>query len=687
MIAEKNKKIIYWALYFLVFAFTVYFAFIFITNSIAQKQEFEIYKNSWQYVADTNFTQKVTIDPQTNKEIVCYEISSPEQLAGAFMETNSVSADSISSITNRTYRLLNDVDLSGKSWQMSSEFSGTFDGNSRHIKNLKISSSSSTIGFVQILTGTIKDVFFDNISVSMTTKNSNCNVGGVAGLVRNGNISNVYVTSGTIECASQSLSTNYGRLVGGLAGSMESGSIEKSINCATVLRGSHMGGIVGAANGGKIKNCINKGSIESLSSNVPYIRVGGIVGEMGSSASIELCQNVGGVSGRSTYSNPIHCANSSTGGIVGYANSKISKCSNIGNVYGGESSYTDSAHVGGIVGFTTSNVEDCYNTGNVSAYAKSTTTQAFKETNNNDATQIDTFRDAFVVAVLYNQWRMNWWYYAFLGKERSIISAQAYAGGIVGKRNSISNSVKNCYSIGSVSGAVIKYTDTYSYSYNYRQELWTVSPLYVASSYYESAARKYEVTLTYTYSYLYSPIIGNNGEGMGNISKTAGNSSFQSTNTYSYKLVTTDYFAKYLLLPINIATLIASLLTYSNQTATSTKSDNDYMYTDLKAKGDEQLFNVYDMTDMNCRIDASSSKISINSKYSLSSTVNDKREKTGSGNENIMSQSLNQVIPDGSTYSVTSNKSSILSIVNGNNAWKIDSSKNSGYPILKGLYW
>ena len=47
MIAEKNKKIIYWAVYFLVFAITVYFAYIVIKNSIAQKEEFELYKNSY----------------------------------------------------------------------------------------------------------------------------------------------------------------------------------------------------------------------------------------------------------------------------------------------------------------------------------------------------------------------------------------------------------------------------------------------------------------------------------------------------------------------------------------------------------------------------------------------------------------------------------------------------------------
>lgn len=174
---------------------------------------------------------------------------------------------------------------------------------------------------------------------------------------------------------------------------------------------------------------------------------------------------------------------------------------------------------------------------------------------------------------------------------------------------------------------------------------------------------------------------------MGNVSNTAGTSSFNSTNTYSYNLVITDYFAKNLFLPINVATMIASLFTYENQTSTSTKNGNDYMYTNLTANGDESLFNVYNLTNMICRIDASPSNISIASKYSLSSTRDDMREKTGSGNEKIMSQSLNQIIPDKSVYLASTSSLKILNTINGNNAWKIDNTKNYGYPILNGLYW
>ena len=90
---------------------------------------------------------------------------------------------------------------------------------------------------------------------------------------------------------------------------------------------------------------------------------------------------------------------------------------------------------------------------------------------------------------------------------------------------------------------------------------------------------------------------------------------------------------------------------------------------------------------MICQIDALPSNISIASKYSLSSTRDDKREKTGSGNEKIMSQPLNQIIPDKSVYLASTFSLKILNTINGNNAWKIDNTKNYGYPILNGLYW
>ena len=98
MTTAKNKKIIYWTLYGLIFVFTAYFAFTFISKSIAEKKDFEIFKESWQYVADTNFKQSVEIDPETNEQKIYYEISTPEQLAGAFLSESSVSAEDTETI-------------------------------------------------------------------------------------------------------------------------------------------------------------------------------------------------------------------------------------------------------------------------------------------------------------------------------------------------------------------------------------------------------------------------------------------------------------------------------------------------------------------------------------------------------------------------------------------------------------
>ena len=63
-----SKKTIYWILYSLLLLFTIYFSFTFISQKIEERKEFEIFKGSWQYVADTNFKQSVEIDPETNEQ-------------------------------------------------------------------------------------------------------------------------------------------------------------------------------------------------------------------------------------------------------------------------------------------------------------------------------------------------------------------------------------------------------------------------------------------------------------------------------------------------------------------------------------------------------------------------------------------------------------------------------------------
>lgn len=461
MTTANNKKIIYWTLYGLIFVLTAYFAFTFISKSIAEKKDFEIFKESWQYVADTNFKQSVEIDPETNEQKIYYEISTPEQLAGAFLSESSVSAENTETISNKTYRLTNNVDLKGKTWQVESVFSKTFDGNSYHIQNLTInddsitSSSARILGFVGTLYGTIKNIYFDNLNVSTSKRDTTCYVGGVAGKAMYGStISNVYINSGDIH-GSYSTS-DQDREVGGIVGFLSGGTIKNSINKASLHYGKHIGGIVGYINSGSVSNCINQGNV--CASDGVYMRVGGIAGEI-SSGILELCENTGKIY-TTIYEDDVDvdCTNLSIGGIVGFASVTIGQCSNKGDVEGGNEWVCNETMAGGIVGQSSASIKDCYNTGNISGSANS---KYFSDTDISDNNiNVKVFKDVGVaylydIYIVHGNYTSSAWNDSgkykgttYSSKYYDRVEQNKYIGGICGYSSGYK--ISSCYNIGKI---------------------------------------------------------------------------------------------------------------------------------------------------------------------------------------------------------------------------------------------
>ena len=160
----------------------MYITFI-VVSIVYTAQLFIVYHpklTTWQDVASYDFSlvdQTYEDGTLTNT----YGISTPEQLAGVFSideytqqnidKANAAYADDITSIgspndvkqINNEYVLLNDVNMSGRSWTPTANFTGTFNGNYHVIQNLSISSSSyAYLGMVQRLSGTIKNLFLKN---------------------------------------------------------------------------------------------------------------------------------------------------------------------------------------------------------------------------------------------------------------------------------------------------------------------------------------------------------------------------------------------------------------------------------------------------------------------------------------------------------------------------------------------
>ena len=252
-----------------------------------------------------------------------------------------------------TIKLTKNIDLNGIEWTpigtkgTSNVFKGTFDGDGRTIKNLKISSGDCVAFFGAVENATVKNL----------TVEGNVNGKNAAGIVA--------------------------RVVGGAA-------IENCVNRATINASDKAAGIVMYAQGSSssdqygplssdcvIKNCKNYGAV-----NANKIAAGGIYGWSGDESGklkITDCENngavtatntaqAGGIAGNCRVITVENCANNGTvtsaanaGGIVGKNDTKastITSCKNTATVVGAE------YKTGGIAGTFIGEIKNSSTTGN-----------------------------------------------------------------------------------------------------------------------------------------------------------------------------------------------------------------------------------------------------------------------------------------------------------------------------------
>lgn len=228
-----------------------------------------------------------------------------------------------SSLWDKSFKLMTDIDLSGVTWNMignnTTPFSGSFDGSLFKITNLTIENSTGAnpTGFFQKTNGaTIKNLQLENVNISGKNKS-----GALIGEAKNTNIDKIKL-SGTVQAV--------GLFTGGLIGELNASSslttISNVISTASVSSTSNeTGGLFGYLNGNgatantTISNCASMGNVSGTDD------VGGLVGflwnfEKLNNYTIELKNSFasGNISG-SIYS----------GGLIGYC----AICSDISNLY------------------------------------------------------------------------------------------------------------------------------------------------------------------------------------------------------------------------------------------------------------------------------------------------------------------------------------------------------------------
>ena len=282
----------------------------------------------------------------------------------------------------KNYLQMGDIDLTGKNWKPVGEyvnyytryyFSGSYNGNGKTIKSLKINTSIETDNYQGLFglispNGTVMNLTLVDVNITVTGGRTIA-TGGIAGL-NEGTVENCEVSgviSGTVN-------------VGGVVGrNDEFGAVLNSRSAVSVTGADNgTGGIVGYNNtvntrvinshatgnvtgagngvGGVVGN--NYGIVQGSTSRgkVSGSRdgVGGVVGE-NPGGKVQNSSAEGDVAG-------IGDANS-IGGVVGYNSGEVSYCVARGNVEG----YRN--NVGGVVGQNYSGtVQNCNATGNVTGY-------------------------------------------------------------------------------------------------------------------------------------------------------------------------------------------------------------------------------------------------------------------------------------------------------------------------------
>ncbi len=217
-------------------------------------------------------------------------------------------------------------------------FTGTYDGGNYAIKNLKISSGSTSVGFF----AAAKNAVIKNVVLGeggeISGSKDNARIGGIVGYIPNNG-----------DCKIENC-VNYATVIG------------KSVRGFTTI-GGYTGGIVGQVVGGRtvINGCKNYGNIKYNDGSLNYV-VGGIIGTSGEKAVIVNCENHGEIYAPSKEQWSGLGNGSSAGGIAGYLYGTAVGCYNDGKVTGG-------MYVGGIAAQALRDaiVESCYNIGRINA--------------------------------------------------------------------------------------------------------------------------------------------------------------------------------------------------------------------------------------------------------------------------------------------------------------------------------
>ena len=242
------------------------------------------------------------------------------------------------------------------------KFQGTFVGNSKTIKGIKIIDSALTNGgLFGTAQGNISNITFDACTIQ-TDSWSGVAVGRFGEAGSTSTISNITVNS---TC---SMSSATGHSVGGVVGLVLDSNTSNLQNLGAAVSGqSRVGGVAGAwsfTSTGSFAGCGNAGTV-TATGFVANAWVGGVIGYVGKDntvvPTVSNCTNSGNVSASGDEAlNITTCA----GGVVGDSEGVITGCTNSGDVQG----FYGIGGVAGALSGTSAKILASSNTGDITGY-------------------------------------------------------------------------------------------------------------------------------------------------------------------------------------------------------------------------------------------------------------------------------------------------------------------------------
>ena len=283
---------------------------------------------------------------------------------------------------DKSYILMNNIDLGGAEWTplgtYSAPFMGSFNGNGHKIFNFKISSTTNQyVGLFGYCKGSIANLGVENFTINVSSLSSTY-AGGLLGYNYGGTISNCY-THGNVTVIYNNSADKQDCYAGGLIG-YNTGTIFDSFANCVVKATSNSGYNDGYAGGltaynstsGNVEKCYALGTVCSESTHtMSEGYAGGLIAY--SRGNVINCYTNVSVNAHSIEG--YYGGNSYAGGLIAYANGgEISNCYTAGTTaaISSDNYETGDSYSGGLIGVVASQISDivvknCYTVGNVSA--------------------------------------------------------------------------------------------------------------------------------------------------------------------------------------------------------------------------------------------------------------------------------------------------------------------------------